>query len=183
MTRWLPELVRQRPSVDLAWRYDPGTHAQPQDLERRLAIALRTTGAVVLSGSRDGTDVTAALPWMTTVLGVVPRTVAEEVRIAVRSDSNRAVLDVHCTPQGTHDAHAFGVAIVLAVAGLVWVASGPVSGLLPSATTLVGGGLWADVTRRGSLMLLDRRLARLADDLGRAAWVHADGHVEKLKSR
>jgi hypothetical protein len=183
MTRWLPELVRQRPSVDLAWRYDPATHALPQDLERRLAVALRTTGAVVASGSRDGTDVTAALPWMTTVLGVVPRTVAEEVRIAVRSDGDRAVLDVRCTPQGTHDAHAFGVAGVLAVAGLVWVASGPVAGLLPTATTLIGGALWADVTRRGSLMLLDRRLARLADDLGRAVWAHAGGHVERLKKR
>lgn len=178
MTSWLPELVRRRPSSDLAWRYRPVSAELPDDAGRRLALALRAAGAD--PDGRELSNPTVRLPWMTLVFGVLPRTVHEEVRIVVARDDRGVLLEVRCTPLATHEAHAAGLAVVLTVASAVWLLGGVTRGLLPAVTTLVGCGLWTDLTRRSALLVLDRRLARLTDDLGRALWAGSESRMERI---
>lgn len=182
VTRWLPELVRRRPSRDLGWRYRPRSAVLPGDIGRRLASALGAAGADADLEGRDPSNVVVRLPWMTLVFGVVPRMVREEVRIRVARDDRGVLLDVRCTPLASHEAHATGLALVLLVASAVWVIGGVTRGLVPAATTLVGFGLWTDLTRRSAMLVLDRRLARLTDDLGRAVWTDGVGRLEHLDS-
>lgn len=182
MSSWLPELVRRGPAQDLAWRYRSASPVVPEDVRRRLVLAVRTAGTTSELDERSAMDVAVRLPWMTLVFGVVPWTVHEEVRIAFGRDHRGPYVDVRCTPLATHEAHATGAALVLAIASAIWLAGGVAGGLLPAGTTLVGGGLWTDLTRRSAMVVLDRRLGRLTDDLGRAVWSATGGFPERLKS-
>jgi len=181
VTSWLPELVKRQPTRDLTWRYRPDSTVLPEGAGHRLALALHAAGANTDPDGRDLSDLAVRLPWMTLVFGVIPRTVTEEVRIAVAHDELGVQLEVRCTPLATHDVHATGLALVLTVGSAVWLLGGVTRGLLPAATTLIGGALWTDLTRRSAMLVLDRRLARLADDLGRAVWPGGGGFVERTK--
>jgi hypothetical protein len=166
----LPEAIRREPSRRLGWVYRPRTGVLPPDVDRQLERAAALSG-VVDRRIQTGTGVLlGGLPWMTLVFGFVPWRVVEEVRLQVSVDALGPRLDADAVPSKTHEAHATGAAAVIAAAGGVWIVGGPITGLVPTATTLVGGGLWVDVTRRGALMVLDRRLARLVEDTGRALW-------------
>lgn len=178
----LPEAIRRRPAGPLGWTYRPSVGALPSDVDRRLELAAAVSGLVDRQVRTGSGVLRGGLPWMTLVFGIVPWRVVEEVRLEVSVDTRGPRLDGETVPLRTHDAHATGAAAVIAAAGGTWVIVGPVTGLVPAVTALVGGSLWLDVTRRGAMTVLDRRLARLVDDTGRALWSGSDPSELSKKS-
>jgi hypothetical protein len=72
---------------------------------------------------------------------------------------------------------------VLVLATAVWFVGGWSAGLVPGLTTALAGGLWADVARVIALDVLERRLRRLAEDLGSALWPGVPAQVHPPPAR
>ncbi len=166
--RALPALLRAAPERTLAVRYRTPWPTPPRDTEQIIEGVLRAAGVhgfSVSEGQWAGT-----VPWRTMVYGIIGRDVDERIAVLVVQAAEGWELAIDCRPDATHAAHAAGAAGVIAMAVAVWLSGGWVDGLLPGITTAIGGGLWADVTRSMALQLLERRLRRLAGDLGSALW-------------
>jgi hypothetical protein len=130
--------------------------------------ALRAAGARLDDANPEGWEIT--LPWRTLVYGLIRRDVEETASIGLTSGPEFSELLVRCEPVHTHSAHAAGAGGVLVLAAAVWFLGGWSAGLVPGFTTALAGGLWADVARVMALDVLERRLRRLAEDLGSALW-------------
>ena len=178
--RWkalLPESIRRNPDRVLTARYESGSGAPPSPatLDGRVGAALEPSGA---RWSRTGeTSWLVDLDWQTMVLGLVRRDVEERVDVRIAARGGAWGLEVSCHPKGLQDAHAAGAAAVLAVAVAVWLVGGWVQGASAGVATLLAGALWLVVTREMAFTLLDRRLARLAADVGTAVWPGRHGAV------
>jgi hypothetical protein len=166
--RWLPEIIRRAPERELVVTFQSPLVRSLPYLEEQLAEALH---AAHLSWQRapDGSW-QVMLPWPTMVLGIIPRQLEEQVEIRVIAPGKGQGLRLSCRPCRTHDAHAAGVVAVLALAVLAWLIGGWSAGLPASLTTLVAGGIGADLVRHQAIKALERRLQRLAEDLGLAIW-------------
>ena len=133
-----------------------------------VAEALR---AAHLTSARDeAAGWWVSLPWQTRVFGLIPRDVDERVRLRLVRHPDLWEVVLRCRPRETHSAHATGLAAVLFLAVCVWIASGWVAGFMPALTTVVAGGLLVEVTRQWAFNALERRLRRLAQDVGSALW-------------
>jgi len=150
-------------------RAEVGPASRPAGLEAILQEALWASGTT--SVGPDGAGWVAELAWRTMVLGIFRRKVDERVLIGVGDGA----VQLRCSAEGTHGAHAAAAAVVIAVAAATWLLPRE---LLPAATTLVGGLLLVDVTRELALTTLERRLARLAADVATALWPGLAPRVE-----
>jgi hypothetical protein len=150
------------------FHYRALTSSPPADPSCVVPQALRAAG-VHLDGT-NGTGWRVTLPWRTMVYAVVRRDVEETATVELVRGQDSWELGLRCEPVHTHGAHAAGAAGVFVLAAAVWLAGGWTAGLLPAFTTALAGGLWTDVTRVMALDVLERRLRRLAGDLGSALW-------------
>ena len=165
---WLPEMARKEPKRSLALSYQVPAGPPPPDFERKVTQAL---GAAHLTAARDeASGWWVSLPWQTRVFGLIPRDVDEHVRLRIIRHPDLWEVAVQCRPIETHGAHATGVAAVLFIAVCVWIASGLTGGVLPAVTTVLAGSLIVEVTRQWAFDALERRLRRLAGDVGSALW-------------
>jgi len=105
--------------------------------------------------------------WQRTVhvLGLVRRPVDERVELYV-TGGPRPRLELHCAPQGLHEAHAAGMGGVLAFTAATALTAGPTAGI----AMLLAGSLVAFVAREHSMIALRRRLETLVLDLAAALW-------------
>jgi hypothetical protein len=165
--RWLPEIIRRVPDQLVSSYHSTSVCPLPY-LDDRIAEALEATNLGWQRTADGGWLV--SLPWQTLVLGAVRRRVEEVVVFRVVSLPVGQELLLTCRPQKTHDAHAVGAAAVILLAVTAWLIGGWTVGLPAGLTTLVGGGAGADLTRQMAIKVLERRLRRLADDLGTAIW-------------
>jgi hypothetical protein len=166
--RWLPEIVRSRPDRPIIVRYCALTSTPPTGGEAVIADALRAAAVSELEGSAASWR--GSMAWRTLVYGLIRRDVDESLEVDVVAGETGWQLRVSCDPIATHSAHAAGAAGAVAIAGAVWLAAGWSQGMIPGLTTLAAGGLWTEVARVMALDVLERRLRRLASDLGSTLW-------------
>ena len=165
---WLPEMARKEPARPLVLSYQVSAGLPPPDIESSVTEALRASH---LTGVRDeASGWKVSLPWQTRVFGLIPRDVDEHVRLRIVQHPDLWEVVVRCRPTETHSAHATGIAAVLFIAVCVWIASGLTGGVLPAVTTVLAGGLLVEVTRQWAFDSLERRLRRLAGEVGSALW-------------
>jgi hypothetical protein len=146
-----------------------------------LTEALTTAG--VYDVRRAGRSFRGRLAWRTLVYGLIRREVDETVAVSVHTTGERWELGLDCRPDATHAAHAAGAGGVLLLSATVWLATGWSAGVVPGVTTAIAGGLWADVARVMALAVLERRLRRLAEDLGSALWPGVPAQILPPPSR
>ena len=161
-------MARKEPERTIALSYQVPVGAVPVDADQRIGKALHDSS---LKAVRDGASKwKTSLPWQTRVFGLIPRDVDEvlDLRLVQRPDLWELI--VRCRPVETHGAHATGVAAVLFIAISVWVATGFVTGLAAAVTTVLAGALVVEFTRQWAFDALERRLRRLAGDVGCALW-------------
>jgi len=169
MSRWLPEEIRSRPSRAIDLQYLAVAPGLPADAGQMLEAAARAAGLTLLSGS--GRIWSFALPWRTTVYGLIGREMVETLSVELSVDTQRgAGLRLRCLPTATHNAHAAGMGGVLAFALAGWLLGGLLSGIPVGLTALAGGWLWVTFTRQLALQSLERRLRHIAELLGSALW-------------
>jgi hypothetical protein len=108
---------------------------------------------------------------------LIRREVDETCRIEIGGYPDGSELVVRCLPTETHSAHAAGLGGVLLVAAVAWLVGGFVGGILPALTTLITGGLLVDVTRQWALDALERRLDRIAVEVGSSLWPRMPSQV------
>jgi len=162
--RWIPGVVRSQPEETFSFSYVALAPALPAGAEGTVEAVLATVrgGRVV----QDAGGWRLELPWSTRVFGVIPREVDEIVYVRLGLGTDGPSVTVACTPSATHEAHAAGLAGVLALSTGFWFAAG-----VPAAlTTIAAGWLLVVFTREVALQGLERRLRRLAEDLGTALW-------------
>ncbi len=165
---WLPEFAREVPATRLGVRYRVFSGAPLPYSSDLLAEALR---AARLTGREiDELGWEVRLPMPTLVYGLIPTLPKETVEVRIVTVIEGRELQLVCLPQQTHNAHAKGVAAILVLAIVVWLVGGWLEGLGAGITVAVVGTLWAVCAREGALRLLERRLCRLAEDLGTAQW-------------
>ena len=140
-----------------------------------IADALRSAGVCELHGS--GTSWRGSLAWRTLVYGLIRRDVDESLEVDVVAAEAGWQLRLSCDPIATHSAHAAGAAGAVAIAVAVWLAAGWSHGVVPGLTTLAAGGLWTEVARVMALDVLERRLRRVAGDLGSTLWPGAPAQL------
>ena len=165
---WLPEMARKEPTRALSLAYQVPAGPPPPEFDRRVVEALRASHLTAARDEAAGWWI--SLPWQTRVFGLIPRDVDEHVRVRLVQHPDLWEVIVRCRPVETHGAHATGFAAVLFVAACVWIASGLTGGVLPAITTVLAGGLTVEVTRQWAFDALERRLRRLAGDVGSAVW-------------
>ena len=165
---WLPEMARRRPARTITITLRPPGVAPPDDPDTLLIAALHTAGLTVSKTADDGWGL--SLPDRTRVYGVIPREIDETITLRIISSHEVTELVISCHPTETHDAHAVGLAGIFVAAAAIWFAGGLVAGMLPAATALIAGALLVDVTRHWAFDALERRLRRLAGDVGSALW-------------
>ena len=165
---WLPEMARRRPARTITISVQPRGVAPPHDPDTVLVAALQTAGLTGSKTTDDGWEL--SLPDRTRVYGVIPREVDETISLRIISSHEFPELVISCHPTETHDAHAVGLAGIFVAAAAVWFAGGLMAGMLPAATALLAGALLVDVTRHWAFDALERRLRRLAGDVGSALW-------------
>ena len=173
---WFPEMARKRParSITITLRPPPDV-APPRDAEAVVGAAVRAAGLTVAEANDDGWSF--SLPHQTRVFGVIPRDIDEQIFFRIATNDELSELVLSCHPTETHNAHAVGLAGVIVAAAAVWFAGGLVSGLLPAVTTVIAGALLVDVTRHWAFDAIERRLRRLADDIGSALWPGQPGQI------
>ena len=165
---WLPEMARRRPARTIMITFRPRGVAPPDDPDTLLIAALNTAGLTGSTTTDDGWEL--SLPDRTRVYGVIPREIDETITLRIISSHEVTELVISCHPTETHDAHAVGLAGIFVAAAAIWFAGGLVAGMLPAATALIAGALLVDVTRHWAFDALERRLRRLAGDVGSALW-------------
>ncbi len=173
---WLPEMAHRRParSITITFRPPPSV-TPPRDADAVVGAAIRAAGLTV--DETDGDGWSFSLPHQTRVFGVIPRDIDEQAILHIASNDELSEIVLSCHPTETHNAHAAGLAGVFFVAAAMWFAGGLVGGLLPAVTTVIAGALLVDVTRHWAFDALERRLRRLADDIGSALWPGQPGQI------
>lgn len=164
---WIPEAGLSRPLRELEITYAPVMPALPADVNRTVAEALTAThveGRLISPGLWE-----LSVHWQTPVYGFIHREVDESVELRVAT-GDRPRVDVKCIPQEVHSAHAVGFAGVLALAAAAWLTGGWTAGIPPAVAIVAAGALWVTVTRELAMQAFERRLRRLADDMGAALW-------------
>jgi len=164
----IPELVRSEPACDLEARYRVVGVSPPGWNRAWLMEALQSAHVVVSAEEDDGWLL--GLHGRTLVYGIIRRDVDETVALSIRPAREGVELALRCRPTATHNAHAAGMAGALAFGVAVWLTGGWVDGIPAALTTLVAGFLWSATAREMALQALQRRLRRLAEDLGTALW-------------
>jgi hypothetical protein len=168
LSEWLPEMARSEPARTISVAYQVPAGSFPADADRRVVEALHASS---LTAVRSGASSWKLfLPWQTRVFGFISREVDEEIHIHLFRRPDLSEVMVMCRPTDTHGAHASGFAAVLFIAASVWIASGLAAGLAAAATTILAGALVVEVTRQWAFDALERRLRRLAGDVGSALW-------------
>ncbi len=161
-------MARKEPERTISLFYQVPAGASPIDIERRIADALHASSLTVTPDSDSRW--TTSLPWQTRVFGLIPRDVDEELTLNLVQHPDLWEFEVSCRPVETHSAHATGVGAVLFIAVSVWIATGIATGLVAALTTVIAGALVVEVTRQWAFDALERRLRRLAGDIGSALW-------------
>jgi hypothetical protein len=166
---WLPELARKEPEKDLVLSYQVPAGIPPvDDVEQTVIEALDASG---LTASREGElNWRSTIPWRTLVFGLIPRDIDEELTLSLLRHPDLWELRVDCHPVETHGAHAAGFAGVLFAAASVWIASGLATGIMAALATILAGALAVEVTRQWAFDALEKRLRRLAEEVGSALW-------------
>lgn len=161
-------MARKEPERAISLFYQVPAGAPPVEIDTRIAEALQASS---LTATQDG-DLrwTTSLPWQTRVFGFITRDVDEELTMHLVQRPDLWEFEVSCRPVETHSAHASGVGAVLFIAVSVWIATGIVTGLVAALTTVLAGALVVEVTRQWAFDALERRLRRLAGDIGSALW-------------
>lgn len=168
ITDWIPEMARKGPERTISLSYQVPAGDPPDEVGRRITQALHASSLIA---SRSGASKwKTSLPWRTRVFGIIPRDVDEELNMCLVRHPDMWEFVVSCRPVETHGAHATGVAAVLLVAFSVWIATGIAAGLVAALTTVLAGTLLVEVTRQWAFDALERRLRRLAADVGSALW-------------
>jgi len=167
-TDWIPEMVRKEPERTISLFYQVPAGAPPVDIERRITETLHASSLTATPESDSRW--TTSLPWQTRVFGLIPRDVDEDLTLRLVQHPDLWEFEVSCRPVETHSAHATGAAAVLFIAVSVWIATGLATGLVAALTTVLAGGLVVEVTRQWAFDALERRLRRLAGDIGSALW-------------
>jgi len=174
---WVPEIARRSPRREFVLRYRVLAPVLPYCLEV-LPPALDAAGVTWKRTAEMRWEL--GLAWRTMVLGVVRRDVDETVSLSIASEAGASELRLECRPFETHGAHAAGFAGVLVLAITAWIAGGWGAGIPAGLTTAVAGGLWADTMREMAFRVLERRLRRLAEDLGISMWPGKPGEIVGL---
>ena len=172
---WLPTMARREPGHAFTVRYQVPAEDFPPDAGRRIEEALRRLKHRATQESADRWSVPMA--GQTLVYGLIRREVDETVSIAIRRYPEGSELIVSCAPRETHNAHAAGLGGVLLIAAVAWLVGGFTGGLLPALTALIAGSLVVEVTRQWAFDALQRRLDRLANEVGSAVWPRAPAQV------
>ena len=169
----VPPLVRSTVPERLVARYIAYGPAAPPSRESVLEALGRV--APDLLPTVEAAAPTLRLTWRRTVLvlGLVRRPVEETVEIWLTGPP-AVSLELHCAPQGLHDAHAAGFGGVLAFTA----AAGLTAGLPAGTAVLLAGSLLAFMAREHSFLGLGRQLERLALDLGETLWSDQPGQIE-----
>jgi hypothetical protein len=168
LSDWLPEMARNEPTGTISVAYQVPAERFPADVDRAIIEVLH---AASLTSNRVGpSSWKVLLPWQTRVFGLISREVDEELEIHLFRRPDLSEVVISCKPKETHAAHATGVAAMLFIAASVWIAGGLTAGLAAAATTVVAGALVVEVTRQWAFEALERRLRRLAGDVGSALW-------------
>lgn len=168
-------MARREPSHAFTVRYQVPTGDFPPDAGSRIEEALRRLNHRATQESADTWSV--PLAGQTLVYGLIRREVDEAVSIAIREYPEGSELIVSCAPRDTQNAHAAGLGGVLLIAAVAWMVGGFAGGVLPALTALIAGGLVVEVTRQWAFDALQRRLDRLANDVGSAVWPREPAQV------
>jgi len=171
----MPEVIRRSPNHRFDFQYLVFQAVDPSSTARRLAQAVDASQAVVKSTGPTGWRL--ALPWTTRVLGFISRQVEETVDVEVIPGEPGPRLLLRCRPQRTHEAHAAGMGGVFLFSVAIWLAGGVTAGIAGGLAALVAGAVWVKFTREMALQALERRLRRMAESMGSAAWPGAPAQV------
>ena len=165
MTRghWIPVPMRAAPPELLLVRYAVPGRPVPLDAGARIRAALPRR---LRPGDTAAGPVPACLEWdvETMVYGLIRREVTERVDLVLRPGPP-AALEVRCHPRAVHEAHAAGLAGVMALA-----AAGLLAGPQAAASVLLAGSFVAVYARELAVLALEGRLRRVAERLGEAVW-------------
>ena len=156
---WIPEIIRHQPSRELVLELTAPSVGLQRDVDQRLMLALES--ARVAGHRVADRRWKLVLPWQTRVYGFIVRDLDEPVDLEIGSSG----LTVRCRCSETHTAHAIGFAGVLVFTVVAAVAAGWSTGPGVGAATLMAGSLWSVYTREMAMMVLERRLRRLLEDL------------------
>lgn len=169
LSGWIPEEARRVPSQPIELRYIALAPSLPSNAAALLEEAAAAAGLSIQSATASSWAF--GLPWRTKVYGLIARDVVETVTVTLESDPMQGVgLRLRCFPSLTHNAHAAGLAGVLAFAVAGWLLGGLVGGIPVGMTALAGGWLWVTFTRQLALQSLEARLRHVAALLGSAVW-------------
>lgn len=154
---WIPRCVRYRAPEEYRLRYQASGHT----VSGRSGPSLES----VLDGASDvsrwsptATGARIELETTTWVYGLIRREVIETMELDLSQGPQGPVIVIRCRPQGHHEAHAAGIAGVVALAGASLLIGPTVAG-----TTLLAGALWTVYVRE---LALDRFVGRLKNVLG-----------------
>jgi hypothetical protein len=172
---WIPTMARREPGHAFSLRYQVPIGEFPADTERRIEEALRRLKLRAKRESENAWNISMA--GQTLVYGLIRREVDETVLVAIRGYQEGSELVVRCAPRETHNAHAAGLGGVLLIAAVAWMVGGWTGGILPALTALIAGSLVVEVTRQWAFDALERRLNRIANDVGSAVWPRAPAQV------
>ena len=168
--RWLPVIMQKRPEP-IELRFVSGCVRTPVLLEELLGESLSLARLEWSGPDEPGGPWRVTLPWQTLVLGTLRLQVHEQVEVRIGNGPQGQELRMRCLPLETHNRHAAGLAGVIVLVFLAWLLAGWSStGITTGAATVLFGGSLAVYTRNMALTLLQRRLSRLAEDLGMALW-------------
>jgi len=161
-------MARKEPERTIVLSYQVPIGDLPVDADERIREALQASS---LTAIRDGaSNWRTSLPWQTRVFGFIPRDVDEVLALSLVRRPDLRELVVRCRPVETHGAHATGIAAVLFIAISVWIATGLLTGVAAAMTTVLAGALVVEFTRQWAYDALQRRIRRLAGDVGSALW-------------
>ncbi len=165
---WLPEMAHKYPPRVYRLEYRVSVSAIPLDPGRVIDEVLHTRSLEGEGGLSGGW--TVEFPMATRVYGLIPREIDEVVTLQLHQRPENWALVLECHPTEMHNAHATGLAGVLAVAAVVWFAGGLAAGFLGALTTVIAGSLLVEVTRHWAIEAQERKLRLLLDEIGSALW-------------
>jgi hypothetical protein len=164
----IPDAARVLPRFPLSISYRVLVPHFPAAADHTVGETLRMVhveGNLLMPGSWA-----LRLAYPTSVYGLIRRDVEDAVKLSLGVVDGVARLDLHCMPRQLHNAHAAGFAGVLALSAAAGFAGGWSRGAPAAISVFLAGALLVTVSREMALQALERRLRRLAEDLGAALW-------------
>ncbi|MCG6964348.1 MAG: hypothetical protein LJE95_13900 [Acidobacteria bacterium] len=164
----VPDAARAQPRAPLSVSYRALTAHVPVAADRIIGETLRSAH---VEGHPEMPGIWALrMAYSTSVYGLIHREVEDSVKLSLAVSTAAATLDLRCLPQQLHNAHAAGFAGVLALSAAAGFAGGWSHGAPAAISVIVAGVLLVTVSREMALQALERRLRRLAENLGTALW-------------